>query len=257
MVAEHSAELLKGMHYTTLTQRGQEMFSNYAGFDEGRDQSSPVAIGDIKISWKYVPCEAITIMAQQMENDSQELTFRQWNPSKPNVPFGEDNGSSTDATCPVTCICCFLIEKCFKAVFQEVIDYCSYGTKSAEDVIKELHESNASNTSIFRWVSWIMSTLGHYLLFSPIIALFAWIPLVGSLLAAIVKFAAIIFALLWATMVHFLVLGLSWIVYRPLYGLLLLSGVAVCIGLMQYNNGKYVPEADGTTPASTLAQILF
>ena len=227
--------------------------SRFNGMD-GSKSGMGVSIGDIRISWEFVPCENITIMAQQMENEEREFTFRQWNPNRQNVPWGEENGSSVDPSCPTACICCFCVEMCFKGIFQEVVDYCAYGTKSAEDVIKELHSDNSSMTSIFRWVSWLMSTFGHYLLFSPIIALLAWIPLVGSLLAVIMKFAAFIFALVWATTLHFLVLGVSWIIYRPLYGLLLLSGVVVCIGLMQYNNGKYVPGAEDATPAS-LAQF--
>ena len=76
------------------------------------------------------------------------------------------------------------------------------------------------------------------MLFAPIIALLKWIPLVGSLLGAIFAFAAFLFALVWATTLHFLILAISWIVYRPLYGLLLLAGVGVGIGLMNYDNGK-------------------
>ena len=84
---------------------------------------------------------------------------------------------------------------------------------------------------MFRWLSWLMSVIGHALLFSPIIHLLAWIPLVGKLLAAIVFFAVVIFALVWATMLHFLILGTSWLVYRPLYGILMLSvvGISICI----------------------------
>ena len=85
---------------------------------------------------------------------------------------------------------------------------------------------------MFRWLSWLMSVIGHCLIFSPVIHLLAWIPLVGKLLAAVVLFAVIILALVWATMLHFLILGISWLVYRPLYGLLMLSLVAVGIALL-------------------------
>lgn len=70
-------------------------------------------------------------------------------------------------------------------------------------------------------------------MFSPIIALLAWIPLVGHLLATILSFAAAIFALIFATCLHFLIMGVSWLVYRPVYGILMLSvvalGVAACV----------------------------
>ena len=87
---------------------------------------------------------------------------------------------------------------------------------------------------MFRWISWIMNVLGHFMLFSPIIKLLAWIPLVGGLLSTVLAFAAFIFALVFATCIHFLLLSIAWIVYRPLFGLLMLSVTVALIGLMQY-----------------------
>ena len=52
------------------------------------------------------------------------------------------------------------------------------------------------------------------------------------MLASILSFAAAIFALLWATILHMLVLSLAWIVYRPLYGFLLLTAAGTIIFLM-------------------------
>jgi len=98
-----------------------------------------------------------------------------------------------------------------------------------------LDSNNKSQTTCWRYVSWFMSVLGHYLLFSPFIALFAWIPLVGGLLSGVVAFAAGVFALIWATMLHFFIMAVSWLVYRPLFGILLLAGVGVGIGLLNYD----------------------
>ena len=75
-------------------------------------------------------------------------------------------------------------------------------------------------------------------MFSPIINLLAWIPLVGGLLSGVVAFAVSVFALIWATMLHFLIMGTSWLVYRPLFGILLLSVVVGGIVLLNYGDGK-------------------
>jgi len=83
-------------------------------------------------------------------------------------------------------------------------------------------ENDEECTNI-RWISWGMSIVGHYLLFSPVIALLAWIPLVGSLLSSVVSFAVIIFALVWASLLHILILGFAWVWYRPIYGGILLA----------------------------------
>ena len=109
-----------------------------------------------------------------------------------------------------------------------------YNDQSSEKLFDNMDTENKQQTSIIRVVSWLMSVLGHYLLFSPIISLLAWIPLVGSLLAGVLALAAIIFALVWATLLHFLIMGVSWLVYRPIFGGLLLAGVAILIGICCY-----------------------
>lgn len=69
-------------------------------------------------------------MAQQMETDDKgtETSFRQWNPQKLTVPWGQDN-SSTDAEDQEqersTCYYCSifaLVERFFKINFPEVIN---------------------------------------------------------------------------------------------------------------------------------------
>jgi len=75
-------------------------------------------------------------------------------------------------------------------------------------------------------------------LFTPIIALLAWIPLVGHLLAAILTFAAIIFALLWATILHFLIMAVSWLFYRPVFGVCMLTLVGLGISVMFLGGGS-------------------
>lgn len=79
-----------------------------------------------------------------------------------------------------------------------------------------------------------MNVFGHFLLFTPIIKLLAWIPLVGTLLSSVLAFAVAIFALVWGTTLHLLLMAVSWIVYRPLYGALLLTAVAVGVGVLCY-----------------------
>jgi len=88
-----------------------------------------------------------------------------------------------------------------------------------------------------------MSVIGHYLLFSPVIALFAWIPLVGGLLSGVLAFAAGVFAFIWASMLHFFIMGVSWLVYRPLFGILMLAGVGVGIGILSMGDGKAIAAA--------------
>ena len=209
-------------------------------------------IGDIKIHWEYLPCAPITIMAQQMEDDKSQVSFRQWNPEKRDALWTEDNGSSTRTTCPIACICCFIIEKLFKVAFQETVDYIEFGEKEADEVLQELSDENECYTRMFRYMAWFMSIFGHYLLFSPIIAVFTWIPFVGALLATIAKAAAIVFALVWASFLHVSILATAWIAYRPLYGIILLS---VCVLLLVLMNSNEVTGERAVHHSKSLAEL--
>ena len=158
-----------------------------------------------------------------MVNKNQEFTLRQWNPKQIKVAFDQDNGSSVEASCPMTLICCYVVEKLFKVMAQETINEVRVGLKSTDEVFALMIQESYSTTVIFRFLSWALSILGHWLLFMPIINLMAWIPLVGHLLSSILSFAAIIFAFIWASMVHLIVFALAWLYYRPLFGILMIS----------------------------------
>lgn len=77
-----------------------------------------------------------------------------------------------------------------------------------------------------------MNIVGHFCLFMPIINVFSWIPFVGYFLSAILAVAAFMFALVWGTMLWLMILCVAWIVYRPLFGCLLLVGVVSMFAVM-------------------------
>ena len=87
-----------------------------------------------------------------------------------------------------------------------------------------------------------MSFFGHLLLFTPLIRVISWIPLVGWLLVKVLNVAVFIFSLVWSLLLHFLVLGTAWIVYRPCYGACLLA----CFGVCFY----FVLQGGGVDPAA-------
>lgn len=90
-------------------------------------------IGTTRISWLYVPCGTMTVMAQQMqkENDKthqSEFTFRKWNPSHVDATWGSDNSNSLDPCCPMVFFIWYFIEVlCFPLIFNETIDHCACG----------------------------------------------------------------------------------------------------------------------------------
>ena len=77
-----------------------------------------------------------------------------------------------------------------------------------------------------------MMFIGIWLLFSPLIAACAWIPLVGYMLAHGVSFVVMIFALILSATLTMLTIAVAWVYYRPLFGILLLTGVAIGVGIL-------------------------
>lgn len=170
-----------------------------------------------------------------MKVEDKGTSFRQWNPEKIDVPWGEDNGSPVDDSALGGCCCCMIsgcVNKCFQAVFQEVIHEVKEGKHSLADLIQALHDQNAAITKLLRIGTWFLMVIGIYLLFSPIIALFKWIPLIGWLLGGIIAVAACCFACLCGTIMHLLTMTVAWIFYRPLLGIAMLATVAVIITIM-------------------------
>ena len=76
-----------------------------------------------------------------------------------------------------------------------------------------------------------MNVLGNILIWYPLIKLISWIPLVGGLLAGVLWVAVIVWSLVWGTLTHLVIMTIAWIVYRPLFGLALLTGVVILLAV--------------------------
>jgi hypothetical protein len=184
----------------------------YTRMSSNHFDGSPLGqqIGDMRVKFETVECGPLNVMAQQMQDDKGRFTFRQWNPERTDVPWGEDNGSETDAHCPMACVCCFVVEWCFKNAFQDVIDLQDHDEQgSPMQMLNEYDSVSKGTTVAFRILAWVLNFVGHCLLFAPIIALLKWIPLVGYFLGTVFAVAAYLFSLVWASFLHFLVMGVA------------------------------------------------
>ena len=50
----------------------------------------------MRIRFGRTPCGKATVMAQQMQNDDGEFTFRQWNPKMIAAPWGTNNAATKE-----------------------------------------------------------------------------------------------------------------------------------------------------------------
>lgn len=121
----------------------------------------------------------------------------------------------------------------FKTDKDTEIDFIKSGSLSA----KELFDSAFSQNTIIKWLlrvgSFILLFLGVRMLFNPITALASYIPLVRN----IVNFGAGLISFILAFSIWLIALGLSWIYYRPLLGVILLA-IAVLVVVLSSNRGK-------------------
>ena len=76
------------------------------------------------------------------------------------------------------------------------------------------------------------------------------IPLVGWLLSYIAIVAAVIFALVVGVTLSITTIAVAWIVFRPLYGILLLTLVGVSVYLAFFYDWKDGSEASTSTTTS-------
>lgn len=131
--------------------------------------------------------------------------------------------------------------------FEEVVDFLEENHKPALEIFQKHDTTVKTAGNCIRPVAIFLTMLGFYLLFSPIIAILSWIPLVGSLLGAVFAFAAAIFAFILGGTIACLVLGTAWLVFRPLYGTLLLVVTAIGFSLIFFIDTKKTEVVSGET----------
>lgn len=85
---------------------------------------------------------------------------------------------------------------------------------------------------MFRILGLVLTVLGLYLVFTPIILYLKWIPLIGVLISAMATLAALFFSLIVGMTICFSVIGLAWIGFRPLLSFFLLALSSISISLI-------------------------
>lgn len=173
----------------------------------------------------------------QIESDQglTEFTFRKWNPDKERVMWGSDNGNTMEPICHPFCCFGYLAEvSCFNQVFNETIDHCGPGEKSAESIISDINKASdvTGFTNMFRMITWFISVCGNFLIFSPLTSSIVWIPFVGTLIKSAFMFTGLLFAMVFSLFLNFFIASIAWIPYRPVVASFLMMISAVLVGSM-------------------------
>lgn len=87
-------------------------------------------------------------------------------------------------------------------------------------------------TWTFRILSYILMVAGICIFFSPITTLLGYIPLIGGILKGTVGFAIFLAAVIICIPLFLIALAVSWLVFHPKVGLLILGGALVITGII-------------------------
>ena len=98
-------------------------------------------------------------------------------------------------------------------------------------MFRPIQKANNGQLSYARWLSWILSLVGSALVLTPFIEKFSTIPLMEVLMPKSVLLSIFVLALIWSVMLHYIILLVTWVVYRPAYAILYLAIVISCITL--------------------------
>jgi Transmembrane protein 43 len=92
------------------------------------------------------------------------------------------------------------------------------GTKSAAEMFTEAEATNSAFTWFLRGVGFFVMFIGVLLVFRPLVTIGDVVPFIGSILGFGAGIIAFIVAIIFST----ITIAISWIIFRPLVGILLL-----------------------------------
>lgn len=120
------------------------------------------------------------------------------------------------------------------------------GVRTAESMFQSALARNTMLTWILRGVGFFMMFLGLVMFFRPISVLGDVIPLIGSMLA----FGTGLFAFAIAAALSIGTVGVAWVVYRPVLGIILLSVAIAALVALAVSGRKKVAAASAAAPVN-------
>ena len=141
-------------------------------------------VGDVRISWTMIPAEMpVSIVAVQTGS-----TF---------APYVAKDSAAGGYT----------------------VDLLETGIKTKEEMFQNAEDANTMMTWILRIVGWLMMYMGLKMILRPLEVLADVLPILGD----IIGIGTGIVAFLIATPVALITIGIAWLFYRPLLGIVLLA----------------------------------
>lgn len=208
------------------------LIDNYIYIKTGQEKQNN--IGDLRISFEFVPEEHLSLVSCQNGN-----TFIPYNIRKKGFKVNEETQAfiekremnlnfedeeqdncckecSKSCACCYCCLCCGFVEKLCKTPTE--IDWLYEKPLTKQELFDEKEKENMLTTWTIRVVGFFMMVFGIYLFFSPVYEILEILPLLSS----VGKFVVFVFALLVSIPICSLIIMLAWIFYRPMIALIFL-----------------------------------
>lgn len=167
-------------------------------------------VGDVRITWTMIPAEMpVSIVAVQTGT-----TF---------APYVAKDSAADGYT----------------------VDLLETGTKTKEEMFQNAENANTMMTWILRVVGWLMMFMGCKMILRPLEVLADVLPILGDL----VGIGTGIIAFLIATPVALATIGIAWLFYRPVLGIILLVAAVGLIVLLIKKKAAAKAAKEAAAPA--------
>ena len=90
---------------------------------------------------------------------------------------------------------------------------------TSSTIFSEMINSYRKNRAIISLSLWLMNLLGQVCLFKPLIREDSCFPQVGMFISRFFSANVYIFGLVWTTALHFFLMGIASVFYRPCFGI--------------------------------------
>lgn len=136
------------------------------------------------------------------------------------------------------CYICMCVNGWMDTAFEEAVDHAADGSQTAKAYFDSEEGRLTWATRMTRILGIVLSVVGLWMIFTPIMAVLSWVPLIGSLLAGVAALASFIFALVVGVTLSLLVIATAWLFFRPCLSLSLLTVAGLGFYLIFLWDGK-------------------
>lgn len=194
--------------------RGSGFYISSSGSTATNPPTLRPQIGDVIVTFQYVPATEATIVAQQKEVNNDNNNNKAGGADL--VPYESKYGSEV-------------------YVFRQ-------GYYTVAEIYEQERDANAFRTWILRFVGYVGMGLGIYLCCSPLEVLTDIIPIVGELVSCGIMLVACPIATFFAG----LTISIAWLIHHPIIGIVVLVVIcAVSGGLLYVINMNKTPKRGG------------